>query len=337
MARPVIASKQDDFPFELPAPGKLILFGEHATVYGHPGIAAPIDIGMRIRVSRDPAGPRLIRPRFNQYFGEAEPESSFDLFSRAVKQGLSIYNLEKEPIAIEVESELPVGMGLGSSAAFSAGVCKALRRCAGLESGDGENTLFDDVQQLESIFHGNPSGMDAATVLADGVLWFRKGPPREIIPLRIPTPPSGLICIVEPGASTLQQVRMVRQNLAVDERRVRGLLEEIGRIVEEASGLLGSGNLVETGELMNRNHQLLAALGVSTPKLDRATVLLRRQDGVLGAKLTGSGGGGAVIALTSAEAQHRLPGDLAGEFPLVIPFTAMHGEDSDRSGPAVAP
>ncbi len=315
---------QANLPFEVPAPGKLILFGEHATVYGHPGIAAPIDIGMRIRVSHDPRGPRLVRPRFKQYFGETEPESSFDLFSRAVQQGLSIYNLEQEPIALEVESDLPVGMGLGSSAAFSAGVCKALRRHAGHEESDSESTLFDDVQQLESIFHGNPSGMDAATVLADGVLRFRKGPPREILPLRIPTPPSGLIGIVEPGASTLEQVRRVRQNLVLDERLVKGLLNEIGRIAEEASSLLVSGNLAKTGELMNRNHELLAQLGVSTPELDRATALLRRQKGVLGAKLTGSGGGGAVIALTAPGEQHRLVEELSDRFPLVIPFTTVH-------------
>ncbi len=322
----VAQSRTDDnLPFEVPAPGKLILFGEHATVYGHPGIAAPIDIGMRIRVSRDPQGPRLIRPRFKQYFGETEPESSFDLFSGAVQLGLSIHNLENEPIALEVESDLPVGMGLGSSAAFSAGVCKALRRYTGHQG--GEETLFDEVQQLESIFHGNPSGMDAATVLADSVLWFRKGPPREIRPIEIPTPPSGLICIVEPGGSTLELVRMVSRNLAGDEGRVKGLLEEIGGIASQAGTLLGAGNLVETGRLMNRNHELLAQLGVSTPQLDRATALLREQAGVLGAKLTGAGGGGAVIALTAPGEQHRLVESLADQFPLVIPFTAVHGTD----------
>jgi mevalonate kinase len=84
---------------------------------------------------------------------------------------------------------------------------------------------------------------------------------------------------------------------------------------------------VETGRLMNRNHDLLARLGVSTPKLDQATALLRGQDGVLGAKLTGAGGGGAVIALTPPGEQHRLVEELAGEFPLVIPFTAAHGKD----------
>ncbi len=313
-----------ELPFEHQAPGKLILFGEHATVYGHPGIATPIDIGMRIRVSHDPEGPRLIRPQFKQYFGESEPEGSFEILSRAVQTGLAIYNLEKEPIALEVASDLPVGMGLGSSAAFSAGVCRALRRYAGHEGLESENSLFDDVQKLESIFHGTPSGMDAATVLADGVLWFRKGPPREIRPIRIPTPPSGLICIVEPGASTLEQVRMVRQTLATDPQRVQGLLDEIGRVVVKAGSLLGSGDLVEVGELMNRNHELLSQLGVSTEKLDQAVALLQKQGDVLGAKLTGAGGGGAVIALTSPAEQNRLVEQLSDQFPLVVPFTAVH-------------
>jgi len=321
MARPVNAS----LPLEILVPGKLILFGEHATVYGHPGIAAPIDIGMRFRVIPDPEGPRLIRPTFKQYFGETEPEGAYETLSRAVRKGLSIYGLENEPIAIEVESDLPVGMGLGSSAAFSAGICRALRRHAGRPEADGGTSLFDEVQKLESIFHGNPSGMDAATVLADGVLWFRKGLPPEIRPIRVPTPPSGLICIVEPGASTLEQVRMVRQALAEDRHRVTVLLDEIGRITAQAVEVLEAGRLDTVGELMDRNHELLSTLGVSTAELDRAVTLLREQDGVLGAKLTGAGGGGAVIALTAPEAQHNLAAELSGGFPLVVPFTVKHG------------
>lgn len=169
--------------------------------------------------------------------------------------------------------------------------------------------------------------MDAATVLADSVLWFRKGPPREILSIPIPTPPSGLICIVEPGASTLEQIRMVRQSMAIDERRIKGLLDEIGDIAVEARSVLGTGNMTGTGRLMNRNHELLSRLGVSTEKLDRAVALLQEQDDVLGAKLTGAGGGGAVIALTIPEQQHQLVEELSDEFPLVIPFTAVHGTD----------
>jgi mevalonate kinase len=309
-------------PLEIPAPGKLILFGEHATVYGHPGIAAPVDIGMRITVRRDPGGPRLVRPHFQQLFGEREPEGAFETLSRAVDKGLEIHGLENAPIAIEVTADLPVGMGLGSSAAFSAGICKALRRYAGHDAAGTD--LFDHVQRLESIFHGTPSGLDAATVLADSVLWYRKGPPPEIRPMLVPTPPAGLICIGEPGASTLAQVEMVRRRLADDEERVRGLLDGIGGIVRQARDLLGNGDMAGTGELMDRNHELLTQLGVSTGKLDRAVALLQQEDGILGAKLTGAGGGGAVIALTTPKEQQPLVERLSDRFPLVVPFSAVH-------------
>lgn len=313
-----------DLPLEQPAPGKLILFGEHATVYGHPGIAAPIDIGMSIRIHRDPEGPRLIRPRFRQCFGEREPESSFGLFSSAVAQGLAIYGLQNAEIAVEVEAALPVGMGLGSSAAFSAGVCRALRRCAGRAD---DNGLFEDVQQLESVFHGTPSGMDAATVLAGGVLRFRKGPPPDIRPVPLGASAGGLICIVETGGSTLAQVDMVRRLFEDDEKRIGGLLAEIGELTGSAETALVSGDLVTVGLLMDRNHGLLSRLGVSTPKLDAAVGLLRRQNGVLGAKLTGAGGGGAVIALTSQERRQPLVTELQEQFALVFPFTAAHQQN----------
>lgn len=308
-----------DLPLEQAAPGKLILFGEHATVYGHPGIAAPIDIGMRIRVVPDPAGPRLVRPAFHRCFGEPVPESGFEPFARAVERGLAIYGLQEARIAVDVEARLPVGMGLGSSAAFSAGVCKALRRCAG--RGEDIEGLFEDVQQLESIFHGNPSGMDAATVLADGIRCFRKGPPPEVRPIPLPATATGLVGIVEPGGSTLEQVGHVRQLFENDEERIGGLLGEIGALTSRAETALASGDFAAVGRLMDRNHGLLSRLGVSTPKLDAAVGLLLRQDGVLGAKLTGAGGGGAVIALTSPERQQPLVTDLQDAFALVFPFT----------------
>ncbi len=317
---PVSAAEPDGLPIESHAPGKVVLFGEHATVYNYPGITASIDVGLTIRLSPDADGPRFLNPRFKQVFPAPRSDQDLRLFSKAVDEALEMYDLRSAPIAIQIESELVPGMGLGSSAAFSAALCSALRRYQGdrtaVRLGNG---LFEDVQRLESIFHGHPSGMDAATVLSDGVLWFRKGPPREILPIRLSRPMAGLVCLVEPGARTIEMVRHVRRSRDLNPKRVDRLLEEIGNLTTDAGIALGVGDAEDVGRLMFRNHELLARLGVSTPELDKAVATLL-DHGVLGAKLTGSGGGGAVIALVEPEAQGQLLEELSGEFAQVIPF-----------------
>ena len=311
----------DGLPIESTAPGKIVLFGEHATVYNHPGITAALDASLTVRLTRDPDGPRMLYPRFSQPFVVPESDLDFRLFSQAVDKALTMYGLQHEPLAIEIESELAPGMGLGSSAAFSVALCIALRQYQQLpHERRWDPQLFDEVQQLESIFHGNPSGMDAATVLSGGVLWFRHGPPREILPLRLPVNVAGLVCIVEPGARTIELVRHVAQSREFDPARVDRLLSEIGSLTAQAGIALGAGDLPEVGDLMLRNHELLTSLGVSTPALDRAVELLHSR-GALGAKLTGAGGGGAVIALCDQATQYRLLAELEGEFALIMPFS----------------
>lgn len=319
---------------ERTARGKVILFGEHATVYGHPGITATIDRGLRVIVRHDPDGPRFLAPDFKQPFPPPKSDQDIRIFSRAADVALEMYGLQHEPIAIRIESDLVPGMGLGSSAAFSVALCSALRRYRDREDGreaagrirgrrgwDAE--LFHEVQRLEGIFHGTPSGMDAATVLSEGVVWFRKGPPREMLPMRLPVAAAGLVCLVEPGARTIEMVRRVLARRAEEPTRVEAIVREIGNLTVDAGIALGTGNLAEAGALMFRNHELLAELGVSSPGLDRAVDLLRSK-GVLGAKLTGSGGGGAVIALVEPDRVHAAVESLAGEFAEVFPFALGH-------------
>jgi hydroxymethylglutaryl-CoA reductase len=313
--------KRDDLPVEVFAPGKVILFGEHATVYNYPGITTTIDIGLTLRISRDPDGPRFVAPEYKQVFPIPSSEQDVQTFSKAVELALAMYGLEKEPIAIQVESDLVPGMGLGSSAAFSVALCSALRQYKNISSHQRhDRRLFADVQRLESIFHGTPSGMDAATVLANCVLWFRKGPPREILPIRTQTTLTGLICLVEPGAATIELVQKVRDYRYRYPAAANKILEEIGNLTVDAGIALGIGDVPELGRLMFKNHELLAKLGVSTPALDDAVGLLLDR-GVLGAKLTGSGGGGAVIALVNPDTQYELVNQLTEEFASVIPFT----------------
>ena len=312
--------EDETLPVEVFAPGKVVLFGEHATVYNYPGITCALDIGMKIRITRDPDGPRFLQPQYKQVFPVEGTDLEVRRFSRAVELALSIYGLQNEPIAIEVESELVPGMGLGSSAAFSTSLCRALSKYKGEDtSGFFDPDLFKRVQQLESIFHGHPSGMDAATVLSGGVLWFRKGPPREILPIRMSHYMTGLICLVEPGASTIELVEKVKLSRRREPEKIDGILKQIGELTVDAGIALGTGDSIELGRLMFKNHELLARLGVSTQTLDRAIEILLDHN-VLGAKLTGSGGGGAVIALVEPHRQYELKEKLAEEFALVTPF-----------------
>jgi len=318
---PKLKPRKEILPVETFAPGKVVLFGEHATVYGYPGITAALDIGLKVRISNDPDGPRFLKPHYKQVF----PVSSSDLdvrrFSKAVELALATYDLQSEPIAIEVESDLVPGMGLGSSATFSTALCKALSKYKGEKlPNQFDIGLFEKVQQLESIFHGHPSGMDAATVLSEGVLWFRKGPPREILPIRMSHIMTGIVCLVEPGASTIELVEQVKNKRRRSHKYIDNILEQIGSLTVDAGIALGTGDSNELGRLMFRNHELLARLGVSTPALDKAVELLLDY-GVLGAKLTGSGGGGAVIALVEPHVQFDLLDVLAKEFAMIFPFT----------------
>jgi hydroxymethylglutaryl-CoA reductase len=318
--------QQAGLPVESYAPGKIVLFGEHATVYGYPGITAAIGIGLKAYITEDPDGPRFTMPRFKRVFDIPESELDVQLFSRAINEALDSYGLRKAPIAIHIESELVPGMGLGSSAAFSAALCTVLRK---YKQQDQErrwdNDLFEEVQRLEAIFHGSPSGMDAATVLTGGLLWFRPGPPRELLPLRAVTPVTGIVCFVEPGARTIELVRQVAHSRELNPERIDGILAKIGDITAQAGAALGAGDMELAGELMLGNHEQLAHLGVSTDALDQAVQWLV-DAGALGAKLTGAGGGGAAVALTQPEDQYTLLEQAKGRFPFVFPFSLGHNE-----------
>ncbi len=313
--------KKEILPVEAFAPGKVVLFGEHATVYGYPGITTALNIGLKVKISHDPDGPRFLKPKYKQVFTVTGTDLDVQRFSKAVELALATYGLENEPLAIEVESDLVPGMGLGSSATFSTALCKALAKYKGGEVPEHfDFNLFNKVQKLEAIFHGHPSGMDAATVLSNTVIWFRKGPPREILPLKMSHYMTGLVCLVEPGASTADIVQSVKNKRMRNPEYIDNIMQEIGSLTVDAGIALGTGDPKELGKLMFRNHELLSKLGVSTPALDDAVETLL-EHGVLGAKLTGSGGGGAVIALVDPTRQYELLESLSDEFAMVYPFT----------------
>jgi mevalonate kinase len=255
------------------APGKLILSGEHAVVYGHPALAMAVDRGCRVTLRRR-SGPSGV---------DRAPVSDARL-QQAVAQ-----LLPAEGIGVEIDSDLPIGKGMGSSAAMSIGLVQALAQL------NGEILGFDRLHEsgfvLERVFHGTPSGIDHAVSALGGLLYYRQteeGPEMRQVEAELPR-----LVVVDSGVrgDTAQQVARVR---AMGERGTR-ICGEIGDLTRRLMSLLPGPAHAEMGALMTENHQHLVRLGVSNPQLD-ALVQLALDSGAYGAKLAGAGGGGVVIA-----------------------------------------
>ena len=246
--------------------GKLILCGEHAVVYGHPAIAVPVDLHTTVEVE----------PR------DGLLEIEHDLWSPR-QEALLEEALERlfpdGAHRVKVESELPVGVGLGSSAALSVAACRA----AGLE---GE-LLLSRAMELENVFHGDSSGLDVAVAFRNETLWYVKGKPLKPIPS-----PRGAIVVLDSG--TAGDTRALVEAVAARKDQLEDVLEDIGALVHAARAVLE--DPISLGELLTENHGLLKQLGVSTPPLDQL-VDLALGAGAHGAKLSGAGGGGVVLAL----------------------------------------
>ncbi len=286
--------------------GKLILFGEHAVVYGTPAIVAGLSRGCtaEVRPAGGSSGPEAGLELRRVIEADEEPSSignptTLKAF-RAIRD--TFPELEGADIAARVDVHIPIGVGLGSSASMSA----ALGRAFG-DLTDREDLVADAVSAGEEVFHGNPSGIDQLAAMEGGLHFFRRtegpaGPGMETAPLDTPSFRVA-ICVAGPASSTAAMV----DGVAGLREREPDLFEHlellIGDITRKASKALQDGDLERVGELMDINHGALVSLGVSTDELDQACYIARRA-GAVGAKLTGAGGGGCVFALLPENGGH---------------------------------
>jgi mevalonate kinase len=264
-------------------PGTVILLGEHGVVYGHPALAAAISRGMRAwGIPSDATS--LEMPEGVSDVHQAALERAF---ARAAKK------TGHPKISVHLESELPLSMGLGSSGALAVAVSRVL-----LEARTGQPPKAKDVEalalEMEKEFHGTPSGVDHTTSARGTLVLFKKGKATEV---KAPRPLKVLVALVGPRQSTKLTVGALRERQKRWPARYRKVFDHIGRLVLEGAGAVRSGDLDALGDVMNMNHGMLGALGLSSPPIEEMVYRLRAH-GALGAKLTGAGGdGGAVIGL----------------------------------------
>lgn len=268
--------------------GKIILLGEHAVVYGYPALAAALDRGVTIAPVATPAGgPLRLELRVWNVAVAAGDDHPVARSLAAVADALGA---GRPPLSLIGDAQIPPGAGLGSSAALAVAVARAV--LTHLQRPPDAAALTRAAGASEALVHGRPSGVDVALAIAGGVGVFRRSsgllPLTGVPPLRVVVGPSGA---PRSTAAMIDRVAEATGGRADDAR-----LRELGALTDTATAALRAGDRAALGAAMNRAHGLLADLGVSTPALD-ALCEAARAAGATGAKLTGAGGGGAVIAV----------------------------------------
>jgi mevalonate kinase len=290
------------------APAKVILLGEHFVVYGEPAIVLAIDKRVYAKVdSRNDKRLYLRSANLNLagYFedrafkaeqGDAkEARSKFEPVKLVVEKVLEKYG-ENVGLNIEINSTVPVAAGLGSSSAVAAAVTAAVS--SSLNVNMSKEDILRITYEAEKIVHGAPSGIDPAISTFGGALLFQMDTGFQPIDASLDIP----LVVGHTGIerSTRSQVEKVRNTKEKYEEIIGYVMHAAREIVLRAVDALKENDLETIGDLMNINHALLYGLGVSDESLEWL-INAARKAGALGAKLTGGGGGGCMIALAENE------------------------------------
>ncbi|MBI2758700.1 MAG: mevalonate kinase [Chloroflexi bacterium] len=291
------------------APGKIILFGEHAVVYGRPALAVPVmqvhadveitdspragiwinapDIDLHAELNSLPSG-HPIASVIKKFFLRPAPSPPTPLPLGEGRRG--------EGIEINISSTIPVASGLGSGAAVSVALICALSSFLSHPLSDEQVNQF--AYEIEKLHHGTPSGIDNTVITYAKPVYFIKRQPIEI--LKVGEPFTIVIGDTGVHALTKESVSDVRKLWEADKAKWEKVFDEVGEIAKKAREKIESDAWEKLGELMNQNHALLQNMTVSSPELDKL-VSAARQAGALGAKMSGGGRGGNMIALVEPE------------------------------------
>jgi mevalonate kinase len=275
--------------------GKAILLGEHAVVHGAPALVVGLPRGARARAETvELAGAEALTASSLVLGGHEHRAGGTNDLSRAFAGLLAALSCRRT-VRVRAESELPSGGGLGSSAALGVAIARAVGALDGtapsLEATERAALAF------ERVFHGNPSGVDVAAAARGGCLRFVRG----TAPTSVTLAQSLHLCVGfgGRGASTRRMVELVAERLSRFPTETRAHFEWMGHHADDVAASLASGDVAGVGPVLDEAHERLRALGVSTSRLDELCHAARRA-GALGAKLTGAGGGGSVLALVAS-------------------------------------
>ena len=284
--------------YKASAPGKVILFGEHAVVYGQPALAVPVtQLHADVEVSDSPHPGIWIEAPDIDLHAELNTLPSDHPLAAVIHNLFFALQIDPFPsLNVRIDSTIPVASGLGSGAAVSVALIRALSTYTGIPLSD--ERVNDLAFEIEKLHHGTPSGIDNTVITYARPVYFVKGRPLETFKGGEPF----FIIIGDTGvaAPTKEAVGDVRILWMEDKVKWEKIFSKIGGLANQARITIEKGKTKELGELMDQNHALLQKMMVSSPELDKL-VRAARNAGALGAKLSGGGRGGNMIALVTPE------------------------------------
>jgi len=279
--------------------GKIILLGEHAVVYGSHAIAAPVPLAVRATVQNTSSGSvDMLIPRWGVEYRLHRDPAHRDSFQRSLGIIFDTLGLTEGSIRIEAFPNVPRAMGLGGSAAMAVAVIRALDQHFRLGLSDAQVNAL--AYRCEEVAHGAPSGVDNTVATYGKLVLYKRGQEREEAPtireLVVPKPIPLVIGISGKESLTARTVGNVRSAWQRNPALYEGIFQQIDQLTLQGVQAMQQHDLERLGDLMNICHGLLNALRVSSRELEELVQIAREHD-ALGAKLTGGGGGGSIIAL----------------------------------------
>lgn len=284
---------------------KLILCGEYSVMYGRPAIALPVsDVRIQVSVTKGQVGSGLhfSAPNLGRNWSAADlPNDPLSELALVTLRHLASPTFD---LSITLTSSIPIASGMGSSAATATALVRALTAYLGQSLPPSDIAAL--VYTSEQRYHGRPSGIDNTVIAYEQPIWFVRasvaaGNP-QITKLVVAVPFTLVIGNTGVHFPTLSAFNDFRQRLQADPSRYELLFDQIGTLVKQVRDALATGDNAAVGPLLNENQNVLEQIGASSPELDRL-IAAARGAGALGAKLSGAGRGGVMLALVIEESR----------------------------------